>query len=144
MAVSKFGISFCSRCLKWTLEKAVLFLFFIFEFFPWFEAFTIHKRQTKLKIHNSRPKISLETKFQSIIFKTIDGIFFYRTTLFSESENFNWPFLNSHFQNFEIWISWVGPDLSSEFQNSRFKSAIVGAKIPTFTHPVDCCCVQLS
>ena len=38
-------------------------------FIPWFEAFTIQKRQIKLKIHNPWPKIRLETKFQQITFK---------------------------------------------------------------------------
>ena len=43
---------------NWTLKRLIFRFFYFSRFIPWFEAFTIQKRQIKLKIRNSLPKIS--------------------------------------------------------------------------------------
>ena len=84
IAESKFEISFGKFLQKMPQNgrwKACFFAFFDFWLLiPWFEVFTIQKRQFKLEIRNPRPDISLETKFRPIIIKTVDRIFFSRTT----------------------------------------------------------------
>ena len=70
----------CDICSsKWTQERLIFFAYI----YPLiYKEFTIQKRQIKLEIHNPQSKISLETKFQPIILKTVDNISFSRTLHF--------------------------------------------------------------
>ena len=141
IAESEFEISFgeflqqIPQNGRW---KGRFFAFFDFWLFiPRFEAFTIQKRQIKLEIHNSRPKISLETKFQPIIFKTVDVIFFSRIDhFFSIFKNLicqKWTVIFKN-RNFflQIRIPWVDPVLGAKFHESRSKTAIIREEMAIF------------
>ena len=120
------------------VEKADFLLFFYFWLFiSRFEAFTIQKRQFKLEIRNTRPKISLETKFQPIILKTVDSISFSRTPhffpIFKTSICRFWTvnFKNRNFW-FQIQIPWVDPVLGTKFHESRSKTVIIREEMSIF------------
>ena len=118
------------------VKKADYLLFKKFwVFVPWFEAFIIQNRKIKLEIHYPRPEISLETKFQPIILKTVDSIFFSRATLFFpilKTRHF-WTviFKNRNFL-FQIQNPWVDPVLRTKFHESTWKTAIIREEVSIF------------
>ena len=116
------------------VEKADFFFFDFWVLIPWLEAFTIQKYQIKVEI----PKISLETKFQLIIFKTVNSTFFSRTThFFSILKTSIGHFSNSHFQNFDFRFKFL-ESIRSQFKISGnlFKTAILRDKMAIFRHTV--------
>ena len=133
--------SFCNKWLKLDIEKTDFSLFFyIWLFILWFEAFTIQKRQIKHKIHNSRPKIILETKFQPIFLKTVYSIYFSRTTHFFLFRKRQFAVFEQLFSKivifwFQIRILWVNAVIVPNFMNLDQKTAIIREEMSIFKSP---------
>ena len=95
--------SFCSKSPKMDIKKTDFF--YLLVFISWFMALTIQKREIKLEIMFLDLKLAWKPNFSQLCSKLSKVSSFLRRPIFWDFESFNWPFLNSHFQNFEILTS---------------------------------------